>query len=142
MQCHGASTRLAAGDANRRTSVDAGRTESALAGRLRGMPPAAGPREPSPYARRVLDVVDRIPRGQVLTYGDVREWLGESSPRAVGAVLARHGDDVPWWRVVFADGRPAPVGTEDALRRLRDEGVSVCEGRVDLRRARWDGLRS
>ncbi|MDP9398568.1 MAG: MGMT family protein [Actinomycetota bacterium] len=106
------------------------------------MPAAGSSREPSPYARRVLDVVERIPRGRVLTYGDVREWLGESSPRAVGAVLARYGVDVPWWRVVFADGHPAPVGTEDALRRLRDEGVTVFEGRVDLHSARWNGLRS
>ena len=101
-----------------------------------------GPRsrpKPSPYAQRVLDVVQQIPPGRVLTYGDVREWLGESSPRAVGGVLARHGHDVPWWRVVLADGRPAPVGVDEALGHLREEGVPLRQGRVDLRSARWDG---
>ena len=98
------------------------------------------PREPSPYAARVLAVVEQIPPGAVLTYGDVREWLGESSPRAVGVVLAAHGHDVPWWRVVLADGRPAPVGAGEALERLREEDVPLGDdGRVDLRRARWDG---
>lgn len=98
------------------------------------------PREPSPYARRVLEVVEAVPRGRVLTYGDVREWLGESSARAVGVVLARHGRDVPWWRIVLADGRPAPVGQAEATVRLVAEGVPFQgEERVDLTQARWDG---
>ena len=96
--------------------------------------------EPSAYAERVLAVVAAVPAGRVLTYGDVREWLGESSPRAVGVVLAWHGHDVPWWRVVLSDGRPAPVGREEALVALRREGVPLApDGRVDLSRARWDG---
>ena len=110
---------------------------------LEGMGGAVGTpstRDPSPYAERVLAVVAQIPPGRVLTYGDVREWLGESSPRAVGVVLARHGHEVPWWRVVLSDGTPAPVGRGEALERLRAEGVPLRgEGRVDLARARWDG---
>ncbi|RJK97540.1 MGMT family protein [Vallicoccus soli] len=109
---------------------------------LRRVGGAVGPRsahEPSAYAERVLEVVAQVPAGRVMTYGDVREWLGESSPRAVGVVLAHHGHDVPWWRVVLADGRPAPVGRERALARLAAEGVPVEDGRVDLAAARWDG---
>lgn len=96
-------------------------------------------RAPSPYALRVLDVVAQIPRGRVLTYGDVREWLGESSARAVGVVMSRHGHEVPWWRVVLSDGRPAPVGQDEAAQRLRAEGCPMKGERVDLARARWDG---
>jgi alkylated DNA nucleotide flippase Atl1 len=97
-------------------------------------------REPTPYAERVLEVVAQVPPGRVMTYGDVREWLGESSARAVGVVLAWQGHDVPWWRVVLADGRPAPVGRERALVELAREGVPLlADGRVDLARARWDG---
>lgn len=98
-------------------------------------------REPSPYAQRVLAVVELVPAGRVLTYGDVREWLGESSARAVGVVMSRHGRDVPWWRVVLATGEPAPVGNGEAEMRLREDGVPFLgSGRVDLARARWDGL--
>lgn len=94
----------------------------------------------TPYARRVLDVVDAIPPGRVLTYGDVAELLGSGAARAVGAVLARHGSEVPWHRVVLASGVPAPGHAEAALRLLRAEGVPLRADRVDLGAARWDGV--
>ena len=87
--------------------------------------------------RAVLDLVDRIPPGRVLTYGDVAGHLGMGSPRQVGQVLARHVHEVPWHRVVMADGRPAPHQPDEHLARLRAEGVPVTAGRVDLSRARW-----
>lgn len=93
----------------------------------------------TPFARRVLDVVDAIPPGRVLTYGDVAELVGSAAPRAVGMVLARHGDEVPWHRVVLASGAPAPGHALRALLLLREEGAHVRAGRVDLDRARWDG---
>jgi alkylated DNA nucleotide flippase Atl1 len=93
----------------------------------------------SAFAQAVLDVVDTIPRGQVLTYGDVAELMGGRGARAVGAVLARAGPEVPWHRVVLSSGRPAPGHEAEALRRLAAEGVPLLEGRVDLSRARWDG---
>lgn len=94
----------------------------------------------SPVARRVLDVVESIPPGYVLTYGDVAELAGLRSGRVVGNVLHRYGREVPWWRVVLASGRPAPPHPEDALERLRAEGVSLTAGgeRVSLAVARWD----
>ncbi len=93
----------------------------------------------TPYARRVLDVVDAIPPGRVLTYGDVAELLGSGAARAVGAVLARHGSEVPWHRVVLATGAPAPGHVDEAIRLLRAEAVPVRGTRVDLTAARWDG---
>ena len=51
------------------------------------------------YTERVLSLVERIPPGRVMSYGDVAEWLGEGGPRQVGRVLALHGGGVPWWRV-------------------------------------------
>jgi alkylated DNA nucleotide flippase Atl1 len=91
----------------------------------------------TPYARAVLDVVDRIPRGRVLTYGDVAEVMGAGSARTVGTVMARWGAEVPWWRVLMADGSPPP-GHESAARAAwRRERTPVHDGRVDLARARW-----
>lgn len=96
---------------------------------------------PSPYARRVLDLVDRIPAGKVMTYGDVAEYLGSGGPRAVGNVMSQHGHQVPWWRVLLSSGHPAPTQPGEALDRLRAEGTPLLAGgaRVDLSAARWDG---
>ncbi|MCW2667262.1 MAG: Methylated-DNA-(protein)-cysteine S-methyltransferase binding [Frankiales bacterium] len=94
---------------------------------------------PTPYARTVLDAVDLIPRGKVLTYGDVAELTGRGTGRTVGTVMSRHGRQVPWWRVVQASGRPAEPHVQEALDRLRREGCPVVGEVVDLDRARWDG---
>ena len=56
------------------------------------------------YAEQVLSVVERIPPGQVATYGDIAEIVGRGGPRQVGQVMALLGGGVPWWRVVRADG--------------------------------------
>ena len=94
---------------------------------------------PTPYAALVLAVVDRIPRGRVMSYGDVAEYLGGGSARAVGAVLSRHGHEVPWQRVVLSTGQPAPSHPEEALRLLRSERVPMRGDQVDMARARWNG---
>ena len=60
------------------------------------------------YSARVLDVVDAIPSGQVMSYGDIAEYLGSGGPRQVGKVLATYGGGVAWWRVIHSDGTPAP----------------------------------
>lgn len=100
------------------------------------------------YAERVLAVVELIPPGRVMTYGDVAEWLGEGGPRQVGRVMALHGGAVPWWRVVRADGVPLVGGERRALAHYREEGTPLKEAavsaaghipRLDMRRARWDG---
>ncbi len=112
------------------------RAATASAG-LAVRPGAGGP--PTAYARLVLDVVDQIPPGKVMTYGDVAEMLGRGSPRTVGTALTRHGREVPWQRVVQASGRPAEPYLETALRLLRAEGCPIQGERVMLALARWDG---
>lgn len=97
---------------------------------------------PSPYAEAVLDLVDQIPPGRVLAYGDVAALLGAGGPRQVAAVMSHYGSGVPWWRVVRADGSPAPLVAVEALARLRSEGTPLVGGqlagaRVDIRQARW-----
>ena len=103
-----------------------------------GVRPGGGAR-PTEFARAVLDVVDRIPAGRVLTYGDVAELLGRGSPRTVGTVLSNHGREVPWQRVVQASGRPAEPHLQEALALLTAEGCPLRGERVDLAAARWDG---
>lgn len=95
-----------------------------------------------PYDEAVLEVVATVPAGRATTYGDVAEALRSAGwgggPRTVGAVMARHGSAVAWWRVVRADGG-LPLGDEgEAARRLRAEGTPMRGVRVHLARARAD----
>jgi alkylated DNA nucleotide flippase Atl1 len=122
-------------DRPRRTS----RTASASAG-LSVRPGGESPA--TPYARTVLEVVDAIPAGRVMTYGDVAEYLGTGTGRTVGTALSKHGREVPWWRVVQASGRPAEPHVQEALAKLRAEGCPVRDERVVLGEARWDGTRN
>ena len=93
-------------------------------------------------AAEVLAVVRRIPSGRVLTYGDVAALAEvEATARDVGQVLLRHGDgdDVPWWRVLRADGTPPPHLLDRQLGLLRAEGTPLAPSGagVDLHLARW-----
>jgi alkylated DNA nucleotide flippase Atl1 len=94
------------------------------------------------FASAVLDAVELIPPGRVMTYGDVAEFVGRGGgPRQVGNVMARWGGAVPWWRVLKADGSPPPGHEAEALRHYRAERTPLrpAGARVDLARARWDG---
>lgn len=72
-----------------------------------------------------------------MTYGDIARHLALPSPRQVGQVMARHGHEVHWQRVVMADGSPAPHNANEQLARLRADGTAIVNGRVDLVKARW-----
>ncbi|MCE4268324.1 MGMT family protein [Rhodococcus globerulus] len=93
---------------------------------------------PSSFARRVLDVVDRIPAGRVMTYGLIAASL-DGHPRQVGRVMTRWADETHWHRVVYADGTPATCHDNNAVALLCDEGTPMRDGRVDLGRALWNG---
>jgi alkylated DNA nucleotide flippase Atl1 len=95
--------------------------------------------EPSPKAQAVLDVVDTIPAGSVMSYGDVAACAGLGSARFVGHVLARFGDEVAWQRVVMADGSCAKHLAVDQLSFLRAERTPLVEDgtRVDMKKARF-----
>ncbi len=92
------------------------------------------------YAELVLNLVERIPAGRVMTYGDVAEYLEAGGPRQVGRVMATRGGGVPWWRVIRSDGRMLPGHEAGARAAYAGEGTPLRgEDRVDLRRARWEG---
>lgn len=101
------------------------------------------PTDPHEYAELVLELVDRIPPGWVMSYGDVAEFVGLGGPRQVGRVMSAQGGGVPWWRVIRADGSPLAGHERRALEHYREEGTPMrTDGtKVDMRRARWDGRR-
>lgn len=98
------------------------------------------PPELPPYVDRVFDVVDAIPPGRVMAYGDVAAVLGSGGPRQVGTAMARYGGAVTWWRVVRADGGFLPGHEREALARYREEGTPLKPdgNRIDMARARWE----
>ncbi|HEX7662602.1 MAG TPA: MGMT family protein [Pseudonocardiaceae bacterium] len=89
---------------------------------------------------RIRDVIRQIPPGSVATYGDVARVAHAPTARLVGRVLAEDGHDLPWHRVLRADGTPSPHLAREQLERLRAEGVLSTDGRVDLRHHRWSAV--
>lgn len=87
---------------------------------------------------RVREIVAAIPSGRVASYGDVAALAGAPSPRLVGRVLSEDGHDVPWHRVLRANGTPAPHLVHRQLELLRAEGVLADGEKVDMRTYRWD----
>ena len=84
----------------------------------------------------VRDTVNAIPRGEISTYGEVATEAGfPGAARAVGNLL-RATTDMPWWRVIAANGRLVPGMEADHARRLRAEGVPIQNGRVVMSRTR------
>lgn len=86
---------------------------------------------PDERTARILNRVRAIPEGYVQTYGDI----DARAPRLVGKVLASAPRNVPWHRVVRADGT-VPKGRVQ-LERLQAERVPLRGDRVDMREARW-----
>ncbi|NVK41686.1 MAG: MGMT family protein [Oceanospirillaceae bacterium] len=97
-------------------------------------------------AERIWQVVARIPRGRVCSYGLVAELAGlPRRARLVGRVLSRlpEGSRLPWHRVINARGELSlPAGSEGGRlqrQRLEEEGVCFIHGRVPLTRFGWRG---
>jgi methylated-DNA-protein-cysteine methyltransferase-like protein len=101
------------------------------------------------YRARVYELVKKIPRSRVMTYGQIAAILGEGyTPRTVGYVM--HGADtnyVPWQRVINAQGACStgkmtmPVNLQQKM--LEDEGIIFSEkGNCDLKKYLWspDGV--
>ena len=94
------------------------------------------------YAQRVPRGRCADPSGRVVAYGDIARALGEGGARNVGTVMSRYGSDVPWWRVIRADGRPPQGHDAIAIEHWRAEGTPMVRGlvdggRADMARARW-----
>ncbi|MCM3869806.1 MAG: MGMT family protein [Pyrinomonadaceae bacterium] len=95
------------------------------------------------YRERVYLIVRTIPRGRVMTYGQLAEILGEGyTPRTVGFVMHASGDKTPWHRVINAQGACSTgkvvLPHDKQQRMLEREGVSFNErGRCDLEKYLW-----
>lgn len=95
------------------------------------------------YRERVFRIVRSIPRGRVMTYGQIAEILGEGyTPRTVGFVMHSSNDKTPWHRVINAQGGCSTRGLvlphDKQQRMLEAEGVRFNErGRCELQKFLW-----
>ena len=95
------------------------------------------------YRQRVFDIVRRIPAGRVMTYGQIALLLGEGyTARTVGYVMASSDGEIPWHRVINAQGACSTgrvvLPPDKQQRMLEAEGVVFdARGRCDLPKYRW-----
>jgi methylated-DNA-protein-cysteine methyltransferase-like protein len=95
------------------------------------------------YRKRVYDLVKQIPRGRVMTYGQIAMILGEAyTARTVGYVMHGAADGVPWQRVINSKGKIStgrlsiPVNLQQSM--LEQEGVVFSpKGKCDLDKYQW-----
>lgn len=110
-----------------------------VAGKDKG--PATTANDFDAWVKNVWQVVQGIPRGHVLTYGEVARLAGMSrAARRVGQAMRRapRGMSLPWHRVVNAQGKISfPEDSKGYQRQkdlLKDEGVVFLNGKIDLDR--------
>ncbi|MBA3767528.1 MAG: MGMT family protein [Acidobacteria bacterium] len=96
------------------------------------------------YRARVFEIVQRIPEGRVMTYGQIAEMLGEGyTARTVGFVMhAADEEATPWQRVINSQGACSTgrviLPPDKQQRMLEAEGIVFDKrGRCDLGRYRW-----
>ena len=95
------------------------------------------------YRERVFNLVRRIPRGRVMTYGQIAAILGEGyTPRTVGFVMHSSDQALPWHRVINAQGACStgrivlPANKQQLT--LEREGIKFDDQhRCDLQRYLW-----
>jgi methylated-DNA-protein-cysteine methyltransferase-like protein len=98
------------------------------------------------WVKSVWQVVQSIPRGHVLTYGEVARLAGMSrAARRVSLAMRRAPKemDLPWHRVINSQGKisfPADsAGFTEQKELLEEEGVVFLNGKIDLNRFGYQG---
>jgi len=94
------------------------------------------------FFEQVYIIVGQIPYGKVASYSQIARMLGQpKAARQVGWAMRCCPEELPWQRVVMADGGVSG-GTHAEIRKalLEDEGVGFLpDGRVDMDSCGWSG---
>jgi methylated-DNA-[protein]-cysteine S-methyltransferase len=105
----------------------------------------------STYQQAILRLLAEVPKGKVTTYGDLAKELSRRNPnwspnasRAVGTTMRNNpcGPQIPCHRVIKSDGAVgnfrggARGAVEEKIGMLRDEGITVSNGKIDLSKYR------
>ena len=87
------------------------------------------------FFEKVYLIVRQVPKGRVISYGEIAKILGcPHGARQVGWAMRQSPDDIPWQRVVKADGSIAGGGHSELRRAMLEaEGIGFLpDGRVDM----------
>jgi methylated-DNA-protein-cysteine methyltransferase-like protein len=116
------------------------------------MPQFTSPPDPEAFNLRVWELVRKVPRGKVATYGQIALMLTPPAevdhesyrafgPRWVGGAMAACPDDVPWQRVINSQGKISErPGAKKQRLLLEEEGIVFVKDKVDLKKYSWGGL--
>ncbi len=103
------------------------------------------------YYELVWNFVRQVPSGCVVTYGQIAQSLPAPPPlaldeqaisvsRLVGSAMAACPADVPWHRVINAQGKVSNRANADKqVQLLEAEGLCFAQGRIDLNECQWLG---
>jgi methylated-DNA-[protein]-cysteine S-methyltransferase len=102
----------------------------------------------SPFQQAILRILAEVPKGKITTYGDLAKELARREPkwspnasRAVGTTMKNNlcGPQIPCHRVIKSDGAIGNFrggeegGVDEKIVMLKGEGVTVINGKIDLK---------
>jgi methylated-DNA-protein-cysteine methyltransferase-like protein len=99
------------------------------------------PGEKEDFRAKVWKITHSIPRGRVATYGQIARLADHANQaRLVGRIMSQlpTGSNLPWHRVLNAQGRISSPGGKTQQLRLADEGIILVNGRVNLKLYQWE----
>ena len=94
----------------------------------------------NPFFKQVYEIVERVPYGKVISYGEIAKILGRPrAAREVGRAMRFCPDGLPWQRVVMADGSITGGVLADIRRGIleSEDVLFLPDGRVDMKACRW-----
>ncbi len=103
------------------------------------------------YNEQVWHLVRQVPYGKVVTYGQIAQMLPPPvgvdpdeyktfGARWVGEAMAACPADVPWQRVINAQGKISPrPGAQRQRQLLEEEGILFVKDKIDLKVYQWPG---
>ena len=94
----------------------------------------------NPFFEEIYRVLEQIPKGRVVSYGQIARMLGRPrAAREVGWAMRNCPEHLPWQRVVMSDGSIAAGDYADMRKALlTDEGVGFLpNGNVDMKKYQW-----
>ena len=100
----------------------------------------------SPFSKRVIKIIQKIPVGRVATYGQIASLAGNNkAARQISRILHSSSGkyDLPWHRVINSQGRislRSGDGFEMQKAILESEGIQVIEDKIDLAKFQWKNM--
>ena len=100
----------------------------------------------SPFSKRVVEIIKKIPAGKVATYGQIATLAGNNkAARQISRILHSSSEkyDLPWHRVINSQGKislRSGDGFEMQKAMLESEGIQVIKDRIDLIKYKWENI--